>query len=601
MTDPQPTRTAGDTQVTDVHAVPDAPASNAATRIDDASAAPAPTARVAGGSGGGSARRWGIALVVVALVIGVVAAGVFLLAGSSTPSAVLGYAPRDSVTYVSARLDLPGDQRQKVGELLSRFPGFADQSTLETKIDEVLDRLVGEASDGDQTFSGDIKPWFGGEVGVAVGRLPEAPADPEDAFDTGEALLLVSVTDAAAARAWFDGLTDEPTSTETHGGVELVVSGDDGAVMGIVDGRVMIVGDETSVKAAIDRGGQNGLDTNEQYSAAAETTTGASLGTFYVDTASYLAWVEANGGAMGGDLSGLGGFGFDVDDMPAWVAGRLRAESDALVVDVVAPKVEGASERANRLSAIADNLPANTLFVGDIHDAGAALADLVEEVRANPETAEAFREMESAVALLGGFDGLIGWIGDAAIVVAGSESDLGGGLVLSATDPAGAERFSSTLRGLLALGGAQLGVETRDETYNGATVTYLDVGALAEGMGGVDAEIPEIGWTVVDDVLVIGAGEDFLHAVIDTTAETSLASNARYAALIERAGRENFASTWIDVTALRGVLESIAVEQGDFAGYEADVKPYLEPIDAIVGASVVGDDFDRSTLILSVK
>ena len=571
------------------------------THVEGTNGEPAPTVVVDRGGPGRSARRWGIALVVVALVIGVAAAGVYLLAGGSTPSAVAGYAPRDAVTYMDARLDLPGDQRQKVGELLAKFPGFADQSTLESKIDEVLDRLVSEATEGEQQYTSDIKPWFGGEIGFAVGRLPDPPADGSTDIDTGDMLALVSVTDEAAARVWFEETAEGSTSAETYNGVELQVTDDGDGAMAIVDGRVMLLGNDAAVKAAIDRGGENGLDTNEQFTSAMDATAGASVANFYIDLAAYLAYAEANADEMGEGMPTLSAFGFDVDDVPAWVAGRVRAESDALVVEVVSPKAANNPERSNRVSAIADNLPANTLFAADMHDVGRALDDLVEEARTNPETADAFREIESGVALLGGFDGLIGWIGDAAVVVAGSGTDVSGGLVVSATDPDGAERFSQTLRGLLALGGAEFGIETREETYNGATITFLDAGALASDMGGVDGEIPEIGWTVVDDVLVLGVGEDFLHGVVDTTPETSLASNDRFEALIDRVGSENFGSLWVDAVGLRAVFESIAEEQGGLDEYESDLKPYLEPFDAVVGASVVGDEFDRSTMILSVR
>ena len=74
--------------------------------------------------------------------------------------------PADSVAYGELRLDLPGDQRQEVGEFLSKFPGFADQAALDTKLDEVLDRLVAEGTDGKQTYTQDIKPWFDGELAL---------------------------------------------------------------------------------------------------------------------------------------------------------------------------------------------------------------------------------------------------------------------------------------------------------------------------------------------------------------------------------------------------------------------------------------------------
>ena len=70
-----------------------------------------------------------------------------LVTGQSSTSTVLGYVPADTIVYGEVRLDLPGDQRAAVGEFLSKFPGFADQAALDTKLDEVLDQLVKDATE----------------------------------------------------------------------------------------------------------------------------------------------------------------------------------------------------------------------------------------------------------------------------------------------------------------------------------------------------------------------------------------------------------------------------------------------------------------------
>jgi len=70
--------------------------------------------------------RWAIALVGVALVLGVTAAVFALTAGRPNVSTAVGYMPDNVVQYAEYRLDLPGDQRQKVAEFLSVFPGFKD-------------------------------------------------------------------------------------------------------------------------------------------------------------------------------------------------------------------------------------------------------------------------------------------------------------------------------------------------------------------------------------------------------------------------------------------------------------------------------------------
>ena len=108
----------------------------------------------------GGRLRWAAAIAIVALVIGATGVVAALLTAGASQSTVIGYVPANTVIYGELRLDLPGDQRQAVGEFLSKFPGFKDQAALETKIDEVLDQFVKDVSDGDQTYTTDIEPWF---------------------------------------------------------------------------------------------------------------------------------------------------------------------------------------------------------------------------------------------------------------------------------------------------------------------------------------------------------------------------------------------------------------------------------------------------------
>ena len=120
--------------------------------------------------------RWAVAIAVVALVIVASAAVAAIITGRSTDRDGPRLRPgRHDRRTREVRLDLPGDQRQAVGAFLSKFPGFADQAALETKLDEVLDQLVKDATDGEQTYTSDIKPWFDGELAFALGPLPDRP------------------------------------------------------------------------------------------------------------------------------------------------------------------------------------------------------------------------------------------------------------------------------------------------------------------------------------------------------------------------------------------------------------------------------------------
>jgi hypothetical protein len=176
------------------------------TTDTETTATPVPTTAIqqppASGTPPRSSRmRWLAAGVLIAIVVAVTDLATFALTNSRATSAVLGYVPTDSVAYGELRLDLPGDQRQEVGEFLSKFPGFADQAALETKLDEVLDRLVSEGSDGKQTYSKDVKPWFSGQMGFAAGPIALGGGDATAREHRG--LLLLSVKDAALASSWL--------------------------------------------------------------------------------------------------------------------------------------------------------------------------------------------------------------------------------------------------------------------------------------------------------------------------------------------------------------------------------------------------------------
>ena len=116
--------------------------------------------------------------------------------------------------YSDVRFDLPGDQRQEVSELLARFPGFEDASTLELKADDTFERLVTSATEGDVSYTDDIKPWFGGQVAVAMTGLPNLGSLIEGGGSGLDLPVvgLISVKDAAAAETSLDRFAAEAQS-----------------------------------------------------------------------------------------------------------------------------------------------------------------------------------------------------------------------------------------------------------------------------------------------------------------------------------------------------------------------------------------------------
>jgi hypothetical protein len=550
---------------------------------------PVPTSEVRRPGGA----KWGIALVVVALAIGVTAAGIFLLTGSTSPSVLVGYAPANALAYGEMRFDLPGDQRAKVADFLSNFPGFDDRSTLEAKIAETLDLRLREATDGEIDYSTDIQPWFGGQVGFAVGELPEAD-DPTSASGA----LLLSVTDGARALAWVREASGATFESATYAGVEMLVHDDEflESAVAVADGRVMIAGDRTSVEQALDTRGDSALGADPEFRAAFAAAPDSGVGFAFVDLHRYIDSTFSSLGSMSPEMP----CGFDRGDLdpylPAWGAFGVRVESDGLRLEASTAKVDGFVAGSNRAGGIAAFAPTSTLVLADGHEVGKTLIQVLDVYRDCPEVAEALTEAENALSMFGGVNGTIDWIGDAGFVLASApDGGVEGGLLVAPTDAAKARERLTSVYNLLVLGGSQIGIFTSEEDYNGAQIRTIsgnleDLAALGgAGDSGASGEV-EFAYTATDEIVVFGASVNFVKAALDAGRGESLADSERYQNAVGQVAAENVGIVYVDITKSREMLEQTARDEGsDLAEYETEVRPWLEPFDVLVQATVAGD------------
>lgn len=568
-----------------------------------------------------SRARWAIGFAIIALVIGA-SAVVAALIGASPVATVLGYVPDETIVYTEVRLDLPGDQRRSVGTFLSKFPGFADQAALDTKLDEVLDRLIKDATTNDQTYTTDIKPWFDGELAFSVGPLPDPTslmANPLNSLGSARFLALLSIKDQAGAQAWFDKAftkASAKTTTQTYNGATLTVSGEgDGprAAFAVLDGKVVVAGDLTSVKAAVDTKGSSGFAAEADPKAALAAATGDHIGFAFLAIKPLAVWsqqvAKSVPGAMGGSISDS-----MVSLLPDWGAYWLRIEGDAVVLRATAPKpatVLGPTE--DRTSPVVDHVPAGAVVAAVSLDTGKTLRQLVDVYKADPALKSTIDSIDQAAGLVGGTEAAIGWIGDTAIVINVADGTPEGGLVIVPTDKDAAARLFTSLRTLIGLGGGQVGATIRDEPYAGTMITIVDLGDAAAlagraGLGSGAATIPlpaghvELAFAITDKVVVLGSGPGFVKHVLDTSSTTSLASNARYKALVDRAG-SGAGGSFVDIAAIRGLVEGAIASAGPaaVAAYEKDIKPYLAPFDAMYASGSVGGDLTTSTILITVK
>ncbi len=548
--------------------------------------------------------RWAIAAIAALLIVAVSAAGLFALVGASTGSTVAKWAPADSLVYVEVRGDLPGDQRQNLGRFLAHFPGFADQSTLDQKLDETLDRLVGRASDGKHDWTKEIKPWFGGQVGVAVSAVPSVGSG---SGTGGHELIIATIKDPAAATSWFAGLGGPAPTDQTYQGVTLHVvamGGEQGAYAATAG--VLLAGDLTSVKAALDRNGADGLAGVDTFQTAMANLKGDQLVRTYVDLKGYVGALKAS---LPASASAMPGFGAAeaLARLPAWAAAGLRVDEDALAGTSVVPH-RADSTATNAASKLASKVPASTVTLAEAHDLGSRIAAELERARKDPAMADAVKRVDSAAAMAGGVDALTGWIGDAGVAVVADGSRPSMGLVIVPTDPAKAAATLASVKNLLVLAGTSTGVTVHEEPYAGGTITVFDAGDVQKLLGRPDVATSlaisghlEIAVGIRNDIVAIGLGDAFVKAVLDTKPGASLADQAGYRDALDRVGSKNAGSIFVDLAGARALAEPFIAASPQSATYQKELRPYLEPFAAFAAAIVVGDSVDSSNSVVVVS
>jgi hypothetical protein len=536
--------------------------------------------------------RWGVALLGVAVLVGAVSVAAALLAAGAATSVVQGWLPNDTVAYLELRADLPGDQRAKVGDILAKFPGFADQASLDAKIDEALDRIL-EQTGVDWTT--DVKPWLGGEVGLAVtaaafdlAKMPDlgSPLDGPDrglAPDDG-AVALIAVKDAAAATAWISKELGGTQTTETYGGGDItIVSGPLTSTMAFaVRDDVLVLGPEKTVRASLDTAGSGAVASSDSFKAALETAPTAYLGFGYADL---KALAEASL-ATAGDQANLPAACLDVvtDKLPVWGAGFVRAEDDALAMTATVSTPGATSTGQNTASAIAAHLPASTVAAIEVRDLGAGLVAALDGLKTtlacDPSMADAIDQLEQALAAVGGAEVLIGWADDTAVAATIDDTTLGGGLAATVTDETAASATLDQVKALLALAGAGAGITSREEAYGDGTLLVI---TLPSDVVALDAPAPEIAATVQRGVFALGTVE-FVKAVVDTDAAGSLAKDPVYERAMALAGGDGMSDAFVDVAGLLVGVEAM-LPADEKSQYETEIKPFLEPFEAF--ASVI--------------
>ena len=562
---------------------------------------PRPAARPAPASGG----RWLLAFGTAGAVLVLTAAAIVLLGARPTPEA-LRYIPGDVAIVAELRMDLPGDQFQKIGNLLAHFPGFKDQSTLPAKIDEALGRIVTSTTKGAVDYATQLQPWLAGPVfaGARAGDVSGASRD----------FLVVATTDGkVTCDAIFKGAT---ATTETYRGVavEMAAATAAGTEACALDGRYGLIGSIAMVHAGLDaHADHTGIDTQSTYRTARESIAADQLVSVYAgrDAMSGFGAVPST---LGLTPLASDAIGAAISRLPAWTMVALHAEDDGVVLDVVTAAVPAASGGTGSprptlppgsASRIAPLLPADTLAFAELHGAGIAAGNGLAALRTDPTFSGPLSQVDGALTILGGADQLVGWVDDLGIVVVPDGSTVAGGVILMAADDATASAKADQIRGVLSVAGLSGGFTTHDTTVNGTTVTTVDLGDVSTLLqsAGTGLDVPSghlvLSLAAHGSAVIIGS-ETFAGRILQEQTAGALADQASYRHALDKVAAKNVGQLYLGATAALSLAEN-AMPGTQRPQFEDSVKPYVEPFDVILATVSMDNGAVRFRLVATVK
>lgn len=543
--------------------------------------------------------RWAVAGVATALIVGLLGA-VFVLAQprAGTPSTIARYAPSDTAALLELRQDLPGDQHNLLAQFMSHFPGFADQAAFDQKLDETLDSLFAR-SDGAISWPNDIKPWFGGEIGLFSSTVTPSPGTPPSitfglTVKAGQRAALDSWLTPRLGTGWqqtnYEGSTlwsgQLPGSTER---VSLTWS--DEALL--VSTRVEDL--QAALDARADR--TSGLADDTFFLQQLAALRADRLGTFYFDG---RALAQSLRDQLGSGLSVAGMSDSMLDSVAVRILGEVRAEGDHLALTIRGERPANVSLpplSANRASDLAELAPGDALLYAEVHDLGQSISFAIEQMLEPLASAQGSPfDLSTIEQALGTppqqfFDFIV----DASVSVSG----LGGvpevGLIASVDDMAIAtarvNKLVGLVRALTQFGG---GVTFDEEQHGAATITVI---TLSSAIGG--APNTSIAISLTGGRLLIGTHE-FVVGALDRTRDQSLAARPEYQAALTAGGTANTGVVFIDIAAAIGAFESL-VPADARAEYDLNQRPFLAPLSNVAIVNTTDNGLQVSHVFLYVK
>jgi Protein of unknown function (DUF3352) len=489
---------------------------------------------------------------------------------STSSSGAASLAPADSLVYGEATLRPEGDQKAALEALVEKFPG---EGSAGDRIGRLMEQAFAE-SDSGLSYKDDIEPWLGDEAGFFVSSV-----DPTGG-DAAAALLVATDDEGQAEGAIEKGSKGEGREDSYEGHDYRVFPEDDGAA-GVVDGWV-VLGNPAGFKAAVDtmEGGEP-IEEDEAFKRTLADAPDERLGFFYMNgPAFYEALQKSPAAAM------LGPAFRQLFEEP--LLATVNADDTGVRFEGTIPaSLLAGIPIVSEGGGAAGELPADAWLAVAQPDLGKtieAYVGLFAGAAGGPNVIE--QQLRSSTGLDLQED-VISWMGDWGLFVRGtSTDDLNGALTIETTDEAASGRFIDAVVRL-----------TRQNADPGTEIGPLELGAGGEGvtMRGPGLEQP-LHLFQRDGRVVAAYGNSAARDALDPpeTLGDSPAFTDAQAAL----GGDYDASFYFAIGPILQLIESTSAASDE---EWQQVKPYLEPLGALVGGARKEGDKVHSAFGLTVK
>jgi Protein of unknown function (DUF3352) len=484
---------------------------------------------------------------------------------SSSDAASL--APAGALVYGEATLRPEGDQKAALDDLIEKFPG-------EGGAGERLGRLMEKAfaeSDSGLSYEDDIEPWLGDEAAFFVSNAPSGDEEADGAF-------LVATEDEDAT---VDAVEKEGDTRKTdHRGHDLYISSSGDGAAAVLDGW-LLAGTPGGVKAAIDTA-EDGetLEDDETYQETLAEAAGDRLGFVYMNMPRVLRELEESP-----DAAALGPFRRMFGE-PVLVTATANQDGVRLEGTVPATLASGFPFVAEG-SGTADELPGDSWLALAQPDLGKTIAGYMDLAGGSFGSRELLRQQFKAMTGLDLERDVISWMGDWGVFVRGtSVAELEGAVFIETSDESASGRFIDAIARL-----------ARENAEPGMRISALQLPGGGEGITARGGDFDKPVHLFQRDGKVVAAYGDGAAQDALEPAET-LADSPAFTQAEDSLGDDYAISFFLAIEPILALAESEgASEDEDWQ----EVKPYFEPLGALVGGAREDGDKLRSAFALTVK